>query len=366
MRIAFDDHIFSWQKYGGISRYFYELARALSLDPSLAIKVISPLHVNEYVGSSSREFFTGTKLPFGHYLPKGYRIVNRLLTPIYRRSFNPDIFHETYYSANGSFIGRAKRVLTVYDMIHEKLPQYFDPKDKTPTRKSAAVKRADHVICISENTRADLIEILDVPYEKTSVVHLGFSFGNEGSVISRPNISNPFLLYVGERRGYKNFSRLLDVYAGSQFLQNNFQLIAFGGGPFSRLELEEIKSLNLDSLSVKQVARSDDVLQELYRTASLFIYPSMYEGFGIPPLEAMSMGCPVACSNTSSLPEVVGDAAILFDPNSQESMTEAILCCLMDEAFRSNLILKGNAVVKNYSWQKCAEETKAVYLSLLV
>jgi len=365
MRIAFDDHIFSWQKYGGISRYFYELSRALSLDPNLEIKVISPLHVNEYIGNGSRGFFTGTKMPSGGYLQKGYRIVNRILTPIYCRSFNPDIFHETYYSAHGDFIGRARRVLTVYDMIHEKLPQYFDPKDKTPKRKAAAVKRADHVICISENTRADLIEILDVPYEKTSVVHLGFSFSNADSVVSQTAALAPFLLYVGERSGYKNFSTLLDVYAGSQFLRNNFQLIAFGGGYFSSLELEKINSLNLDSSRVKQVSGNDDVLRELYRTALLFIYPSKYEGFGIPPLEAMSMGCPVACSSTSSLPEVLGDSAIFFDPNSQESMAEAILCCLENKAFRENLILKGNVAVKDYSWKKCAEETKAVYATLL-
>lgn len=365
MRIAFDDHIFSWQKYGGISRYFYELATAFAMDQSVEIKIISPLHVNQYVDSSSRAFFTGIRMPAGSYLPKGYRIANRILAPLYRRRFRPEIFHETYYSEYGEYVGQAKRVLTVYDMIHEKFPKYFDPRDKTSRRKAAAVKRADHVICISENTRSDLIEILDVPYEKTSVVHLGFSFGNVDLLNAESDKPNPFLLYVGERSGYKNFSTLLDVYANQQFLRNNFQLIAFGGGHFSSLELDKINSLNLDSSRVKQVAGNDEVLRGLYRTASLFIYPSIYEGFGIPPLEAMSMGCPVACSNTSSLPEVIGDAAIFFDPSSEDSMARAILCCLEDEVLRSDLILKGANLIKNYSWQKCADETKAVYAGLL-
>ncbi|BEI36579.1 glycosyltransferase family 4 protein [Polynucleobacter sp. HIN7] len=365
MRIAFDDHIFSWQKYGGISRYFYELANQLTLEPSLDVKVISPFHVNEYLATSSKVPILGTKMPSGKYLQKGYRIANRLLVPIYQRGFMPNIIHETYYSAWGSFAGNAKRVITVHDMIHEKLPNYFHPKDKTPKRKAAAIERADHIICVSENTRADLIQILGVPHKKTSVVHHGLSFYREELARSNSSGAPPFLLYVGERTGYKNFSALLSVYAKYKYLHNNFHLIVFGGGHFSDLELQKIKTLKLDLSRVRQTTGNDLILRELYNAASLFIYPSQYEGFGIPPLEAMSMGCPVACSNTGSLPEVVGDAASFFDPNCEESMANAILCCLENQSYRDSLIHKGQARVKNYSWQKCAKETKAVYKALL-
>ena len=365
MRIVYDDHIFSWQKYGGISRYFYELAKALSLDPSLLVKVISPFHVNEYFDLGPRHIFSGMKSPSGYFLEKGYRMMNRSLTPLYRRKFQPDIFHETYYSNQGESVGGAKRVLTVFDMIHEKLPQYFHPQDKTPARKATAVNRADHIICISENTRSDLMEILNVPYEKTSVVNLGFSFEPYQDKLTSINESLPFLLYVGQRSGYKNFSGLIDVYADNPFLKNNFELIAFGGGKFTKDEEEKMRFLNLDASRIKQIDGDDDVLRALYSKASLFIYPSKYEGFGIPPLEAMSMGCPVACSDTSSLPEVVGDGAILFDPNSFESMTESILRCLTDDRFRGMLINKGKARVQQFSWHKCAQDTKAIYAKIL-
>jgi glycosyltransferase involved in cell wall biosynthesis len=365
VKIIFNDHIFSWQKYGGISRYFYELASHLSFDPGLKVKVISPFYVNEYLSSASKDLFVGTKMPTGHFLEKGYRFANRLLAPLYFRPFKPDIFHETYYSTWGTDTVRAKRVLTVYDMIHEKLPEYFDIRDKTSKRKAAAILRADHVICISEKTRTDLVELLGVPYKKTSVVHLGFSFHDSDLTIPKLDTTSPFLLYVGERRGYKNFLSLLDVYANHPFLCKNFRLVAFGGGCFSNLELQKISSLKLDLSIVQQVTGDDGVLKSLYKTASLFIYPSQYEGFGIPPLEAMSMGCPVACSNTGALPEVVGDVVSFFDPTSKESMANAILHCLENQAYRDALIQKGQMRVKNYSWQKCARETKAIYEEIL-
>jgi len=365
VKIIFNDHIFSWQKYGGISRYFYELANTLSLDPTVLIKVASPLYVNEYFKSGSSQIFSGIKVPSGNLLEKGYHLINRSLAPLYIRSFKLDIFHETYYSSWGERVGGAKRVLTVYDMIHERLPQYFDPKDKTPMRKAAAVKRADHIICISESTRSDLIELLGVPYEKTSVVSLGFSFGNVEDPVYAIDGLSPFLLYVGQRGGYKNFLSLLTVYAKNSFLKNHFQLIAFGGGEFTKEEKERLTSLNLNSSKVRQISGGDDILKGLYKKASLFVYPSKYEGFGIPPLEAMSMGCPVACSNTSSLPKVVCESAILFDPNSQGSMTNAILECLTNEVTRTALISKGRERVQYFSWHKCAQETKAVYERLL-
>jgi glycosyltransferase involved in cell wall biosynthesis len=366
VRVAFNDHIFSWQKYGGISRYFFELATELSCDPSMLVRVISPLHVNEYFEFGQKHIFKGYKAPSGNLLEKGYRLVNRTFSPLIRRNFNPDIFHETYYSKGSESIGRAKRVLTVFDMIHEKLPQYFDPKDKTPMRKAAAVKRADHIICISESTRRDLIEILNVSYEKTSVVRLGYSFNDFQDKAQLDDLPSTFLLYVGQRSGYKNFSSLLDVYANNAILKNNFQLIAFGGGQFTQQEKNKLASYGLGPSKIRQINGGDSVLKQLYRNASLFIYPSHYEGFGIPPLEAMSMGCPVACSDTSSLPEVAGDGAVFFDPGCQESMTNAILKCLGDDSFRRMLACNGRIRAEQFSWDKCAKETKEIYTKLLL
>ena len=117
--------------------------------------------------------------------------------------------------------------------------------------------------------------------------------------------------------------------------------------------------------NVKAVNGDDAKLANYYRNASLFVYPSLYEGFGIPPLEAMGYGCPVVCSNTSSIPEVVGDAAILFDPYSLDSISNAIETVLTNNHLRSSLISRGFEQIQKFSWKKCADETLDVYKKVL-
>ena len=181
-------------------------------------------------------------------------------------------------------------------MIHEKYSEYLQPDDNMSYIKLQAINRADHVICISENTRKDLIELTNIPQAKTSVVHLGFSlwiYQRRGPKI----INRPYLLFVGHRGGYKNFRRFLQAYATSKRLVQDFDVVCFGGFEFSSDELTFISSLGLTSNKVRRISGDDQVLANLYLNAAAFIYPSLYEGFGIPLLEAMSYQCPVVCSN---------------------------------------------------------------------
>jgi glycosyltransferase involved in cell wall biosynthesis len=227
-----------------------------------------------------------------------------------------------------------------------------------------AVKRADHVICISEQTRADLVNLIDIDPAKTTVIHLGFSLQVSSSEAKR-DLHPPFILYVGNRSAYKNFSALLYAYSTRHRLSREFKIIAFGGGAFQNEERLLMQELGIAPGQVRQISGDDHVLADLYRRASLFVYPSKYEGFGIPPLEAMSFGCPVVCSNSGSLPEVVGDAAETFDPTSDEALGVAVERVLNDSMFRERLIRRGHERVRLFSWQRCAEQTADVYGRLL-
>jgi glycosyltransferase involved in cell wall biosynthesis len=251
-------------------------------------------------------------------------------------------------------------------MIHELFPEHFPVQDQTRHAKRIAVERADHIICISEHTRQDLIRLLDIPPEKTTVVHLGFSFSlTNSNKIASSNITKPYILFVGVRSGYKNFARLLAAYASDSELSDAFDLVAFGGGKFSNEEQLLIRHHGLNQNQVHQVGGGDEALAALYKDAALFVYPSLYEGFGIPPLEAMSLDCPVACSNTSSIPEVVGEAAYLFDPHSSESISRAIQVVLGNAELRRNLQRQGQERVRSFSWQTCAAHTLDVYKATL-
>jgi glycosyltransferase involved in cell wall biosynthesis len=177
--------------------------------------------------------------------------------------------------------------------------------------------------------------------------------------------NRPYLLYVGNRRGYKNFEALLEMYGKNTYLRNDYDLVAFGGGRFAPDEVETIKKLNISLNQVHQLEGNDSLLTQLYSAASVFVYPSMYEGFGMPPLEAMSLQCPVASSNAGAMPEVLDDAAAFFDPNSSESMASAVEKIINDSSYRSTLIARAREKTRQYSWGQCGLQTLSVYKSLV-
>jgi len=273
-----------------------------------------------------------------------------------------DIYHETYYSMADNCPRSAKRVITVFDMIHEKFPEYFSTVDETREIKAHVVSHADHCICISENTRQDLINLLGVPEEKTSVVHLGYSLSGRPEHARQIKRDSPFILYVGSRDKYKNFRLFLSAFSASPLLREKFSIICFGGGALTTKELEQIDSLGL---SVQQVSGSDDLLAGLYASAATLVYPSLYEGFGIPLLEAMAYHCPVVCSSSSSLPEVVGDAAEFFDPLDEISLCQAIERVVSSPEHADMLAHKGKERIRGFSWEKCAQNTLQIYRKIL-
>jgi glycosyltransferase involved in cell wall biosynthesis len=257
----------------------------------------------------------------------------------------------------------ARRVVTVYDMIHERYAEMFSTVDRTSAAKLATTQRADHVICISESTRRDLLEAFDLPEHKVSVVHLGFDYFQESVSVKRNG--KPYIFYVGHRGFYKNFKGFLRAYASSVLLRDNFDVVCFGGGPFTGAEVNLFNELKLSNTQVLQRSGNDVALADGYRNAAVFVYPSLYEGFGIPPLEAMSVNCPVVCSNASSIPEVVGDGGEYFNPLDLDSIRHALEQVLTSRERRENLIENGKRRCSQFSWQQCAFQTSEIYKGLM-
>jgi glycosyltransferase involved in cell wall biosynthesis len=280
-----------------------------------------------------------------------------------------DIFHPTYYEPYFlQYLGKKPYVITVYDMIHELFPQYFKSGDQTKVWKKHLIENAGAVIAISENTRQDIIKFTNADPDRIHVIYLGnpFEHGSEqiDTCPAPPVFENPYLLFVGGRPAYKNFDLFIESVAGMLNDHEGLHVVCAGWLPFSSQEREVFKELKI-SHSVHHVKINDTMLKNLYRNARAFVFPSLYEGFGLPVLEAFSCQCPVIMSKASSLPEIGDDAAAYFDPDDCESIRSAVERVLMNEKYRQDLIQKGSERLKFFSWEKTAVSTKKVYNGLI-
>ena len=233
--------------------------------------------------------------------------------------------------------------------------------DKTIEFKKLLAKNAKSIIAISQSTKNDLINLLKVDPEKIEVIHLASSINREMAVKADDlKLPERYILYVGSRNYYKNFNNVLMAFKELVRNDDSLFLICGGGGQFNEAEMELFKENDLSDKILHRHA--DDVsLATLYSNAILFAFPSLYEGFGIPVLEAMNCNCPMALSNSSSLPEVGGDAAIYFDPNDSKDISNQMSKIIYDNVLRKKIIEKGNTRRENFSWQKTAIETKKLY-----
>lgn len=363
IRVVYDHQIFMWQNFGGISRYFVELATRIAAMPDYDAHIYAIGHVNEYLKVQPyKNVVCGMSRPKMNYVTRlSYQLTHAAWGGV-RTRFAPHILHETYYSREGLPAGKARRVTTVYDCIHERYPEMFPDTTEVLENKAASIHRADHVFCISENTRRDVIKHYSVAPEKLSVVYLGSSLRVTGELPRCP-IAEPFVLFVGSRTEYKNFEGVVKAFADPQ-LHRNFAVVCLGGGAFTLQEQEWIEAAGIPADRVLQMSGDDTLLVSLYRQAVCMVYPSLYEGFGIPPLEAMEQGCPVICSNTSSLPEVVGEAAETLDPSDPDALRQAFHKVLFSEERQQELKRLGSERFKRFSWEQCARQTAEIYRTL--
>lgn len=362
MKILFDHQAFSRNSYGGISRYYIELYLHL-ISEKIDANILAPIHRNMYLNTISSDGVWGGY--FRSYPPKTTRLIlkiNQIISAFLISKISPNIIHSTYY-ANQIYRNKgASRILTVYDMIHELISDQLPPGDRTSDFKAAAVSDADHIICISEKTKSDLIRFLGVPESKISVVYLGCDSGGLGLMnAAQPFVNHrPYVFYVGNRFGYKNFKILLQAF-GALKLYKSHDLFLFGGGALSEEELAVLMKWNIPFRSIRCISGDDHLLVSLYRGAEVFVYPSIHEGFGLPPLEAMNNVCPVISSSSSCMPEILGDAALYFDPFSVEDLMVALTDVIESEDIKASLIKKGIERAKRFTWQACGDSTLEIY-----
>jgi glycosyltransferase involved in cell wall biosynthesis len=245
-------------------------------------------------------------------------------------------------------------------MIHELFMAEMDPKGRQVEEKRQAIMAAQTVICISENTRNDLLERYPIAPEKVRVTHLASEIDASLANGPEPVPTRRYFLYVGLRYRYKNFDGLLAAFARMLSVRPKLALCVVGA-PFSDSERKLINELGLAGAIEHYEQVSDAHLAKLYHESVAFVYPSLYEGFGIPPLEAMACGTPVVASNRSSIPEVVGDAALLFDPEQTDELTDILIMLADDASQRERLITKGQERAKVFSWDKTVAQTLEIY-----
>jgi glycosyltransferase involved in cell wall biosynthesis len=371
MKVLYDHQIFDWQNFGGISRYFIELIKfnpmaELSLKYSDNIFLQQEESFKKYKILPKKNDYDNFIIPL-NFNGKGrlYQYYNRILPRNNRartikrlKESKFDLFHPTYYDPYFTHYLRKKPfILTVHDMIHELFPQYFLNDKTTVLNKRHLMSEANAINVNSEHTKKDIIHFFPNLAGKINVVYHAFSFPQLVGDVKKEN----YILFTGERRDYKNFDTFVKAVA-HLLVKYDLRLVCTRC-PFSVEEKTLLENLHITSRTICKFV-SDEELAKLYSKALAFVFPSLYEGFGIPVLEAFASQCPAVLSNTSSLPEIGGDAAVYFDPYSIDDMRNQIERVICSPSLQNEMIRKGKEQVKLFSWEKCARETMEVYSNL--
>lgn len=367
MKIVVDSQIFNTQKNGGISRYYTEIFSCLSGKKTL--KIVVPIYSTTNIYFNQSVLFTPKKKIHLLWIKVLYKlkILNKakkksrcefLLKELIAKQ-NYDLFIPTYYDTYFlDLIGSKPFVLTVYDMIYELFPEYFEDCKNVVPNKLFLMEKATRIIAVSENTKKDIITIYPhIDASKIDVIYHGSSIKINELEVSLPE---NYVLFVGTRALYKNFIFLVNSIA--ELLKNdpNLYLICAGGGSFEINENKIICELGLEKQIIQKYFEEEE-LGVFYSKAKCFVFPSLYEGFGIPILEAMTCSCPVVLANNSSFPEVAGTAGVYYELNNGEDLKNRIKDLIQIESLRQEFSSKGLEQVKKFNWNKAAEECLSVY-----
>jgi glycosyltransferase involved in cell wall biosynthesis len=372
MKIAFDARPLVKYKTG-IGKYTENLLRHIcdiSSDSELLLFSNKEISFNK---EKNVEYAIRKRL-FGKY---NSSLWFQLSLPFYlnSRSDNKiDLFHGTM--AMLPLAATVPMVITIYDLVLEKFPEtmYWKNWLSLKTLMRASARKALKIIAISENTKKDIMDCFGIEDEKIRVIYLGVDrqFSpqpdpNEAGVLSKYNLPSGYILSVGTLEPRKNILRLINAY----------KMVASSGEPVPKLVIvgghgwrnEDLGKLVRESGLADRVVLvgyvPDEDLPTLYRNATVFVYPSLYEGFGLPPLEAMACGTPVITSNLSSIPEVVGDAGIVIDPYNTTEIARAIASVLNNEELRESLRTSGLVRSRLFNWDKTALETLKLYQEVI-
>ena len=354
----------------GIGTYVTNLVRGLArLDRDHEYRLICHPYDEEFCRSLGPNF---SALPD---LAGNYSVREQFAIPYDVWRAKVDLFHAPHYVLPP--LVPSKSVVTIHDCIHLRFPQYLPNRVAHYYARyfmASAARKASRVLTVSEASKRDIMHFLHTPSEKIDVVYNGFDERlsaptpeEEARVRDRFQLDAPFVLYAGNIKPHKNVDRLIEAFAKLRTRGlGHVNLLIIGD------EISKYSSLRrlVHRHQIRQQVRflgfvETNTLAALYRLARVFVFPSLYEGFGLPPLEAMASGTPVIVSNTSSLPEVVGDAALLIDPRNADAIADAMVRVLTDEGVRSDLVRRGFERVKQFSWDRSVRRTHDIYMEVL-
>lgn len=368
MRILFDDQIFTWQKIGGISRFFAEIINYTSKrnDVEYTLSVIDSLNIHLRELGLRKNFFLRSKdylkILFLNVFKNTSRF-NHIYSIEQLKNQKFDVFVPTYYDNYFlKYIGNKPFVLTVHDMIHELHPDFFTGLNTLIEQKRELIFKANKIIAVSNNTKKDILSIYpEIDENKIEVVYLSHSINTLESKV-RLELPERYILFVGERNGYKNFDFFLQSAAKILNEDKKLIVLCIGGRAFTQTELDLFYKLNLQDQLIQYDAL-DKELFTIYNSASVFVFPSLYEGFGIPVIEAMASNCPVILTQASSFPEVASNAAAYFREGNSLELEEKLRDIIYNEETRNLYIERGVENSKRFSWDITAANCIKVYQS---
>ncbi|MDR1678978.1 MAG: glycosyltransferase family 4 protein [Prevotellaceae bacterium] len=362
MKIFYDHIIFARQTYGGISKYFCELLKNIPQENWYLSALVSN---NQYLAEAN------LRKTINFFPKQSFRskdaVMDRIGFPytickLHTEKWN--IFHPTEMPIKyKKFIPKNKPVvMTAHDALFY-LFHKDNPKREWRIKMDIEnCKFADKIIAISENTKKDFIQYFGADEQKIEVIYHGID-KQKKSISDKKIEENPYILFVGLRDGYKNFSRFAKAFSILSAKFPDLKLVCTGFS-FSDEEKKELAALNILD-KIKLIFASEQQMAQLYHDAEMFVFPSLYEGFGMPILEAMNYNCPVVLSNTSCFPEIAQNAGLYFNPLVVDDMIDKMSLVLTNRNVRNNLINLSQERILDFSWEKCANEHINIYKSLV-
>lgn len=384
MKILYDYQAFTFQRFGGVSKCFCELIANMpsEVETKIAVKESENVHLwstHLNLPSLKKPNWNLRKWKVKYPMRGSRKVYNflmrmRLLETEETKNYSYviqllkegdyDVFHPTSFNPYFlKYIGNKPWVITVHDMMPELFPQYFNQNDQQIAFKKKYLNSASAIIAVSKQTKKDIIRLLNISEEKITVVYHG---GPEKEVITEPSLVDaPYFLYVGTRNGYKNFPQTLSDFSVFNKLHPKVKFVCTGGD-FTLVEKKMIAKLGLEDMVVHFYADEHD-MKVLYSNAIAFIYPSLYEGFGMPILEAFAYGCPVLLNNKSCFPEIAAEAGIYFDSEPGRSNLPAAMekTYSLSNDEKNKIIETGYRRLDCFSWKRSAKMLAAVYSNVL-
>ena len=363
MKILYDYQMFSIQKFGGITRYFCELMKSLPSEHQFNLSLV--FSDNYYLKENYDFFRKKNILPDKNFKGKSFiekkiSFLNHFYSKLDISANKFDLFHPTYYDDYFFSVLKKPYIITVHDLTVFKFQNTFFRYYTGKPQMEKVIKNANRIISISEHTKKDIVETFGIDPGKIDVIYHGYSKAGSGN-----NAVNygKYILFVGRRGLYKNFIAFAEAVSKLLNKEKEIKLVCVGAA-FNKEEMSLLSKLEIMNQAIA-ISVDDKSLNGLYANALVFVFPSLYEGFGMPILEAFANNCPVCLSNASCFPEIAGNAGVYFDPDSPGSILSAIEKVVYHNGFAKEIIKAGQLRLKDFSWEKTANETAASYIKTI-